>query len=73
MERVGSDLNCAGSLCLKVLHCNQFQSLTLTTLYVMDCDQSKIMVESGDMITIHPVLQYYDVIARDMLVIGAIV
>ena len=33
VERVGSDLNCAGSLCLKVLHCNQFQSLTLTTLY----------------------------------------
>ena len=33
VERVGSDLNCAGSLCLKVLHCNQSQSLTLTTLY----------------------------------------
>ena len=31
VERVGSNLNCAGSLCLKVLHCNQFQSLTLTT------------------------------------------
>ena len=30
---MGSNLNCAGSLCLKVLHCNQFQSLTLTTLY----------------------------------------
>ena len=33
VERVGSGLDCAGSLCLKVLHCNQFQSLTLTTLY----------------------------------------
>ena len=33
VERVGSDPICAGSLCLKVLHCNQFQSLTLTTLY----------------------------------------
>ena len=33
MERVGSDPICAGSLCLKVLHCNQSQSLTLTTLY----------------------------------------
>ena len=26
-----------------------------------------------DMIATHPVLQYYDVIVRDMLVIGAIV
>ena len=33
VERVGSDPICAGSLCLKVLHCNQSQSLTLTTLY----------------------------------------
>ena len=31
------------------------------------------MMESVDMITIHPVLQYYDVIARDMPVIGVIV
>ena len=42
-------------------------------VFVMDCDQSKIMVESGDMITIHPVLQYYDVIARDMPLIDVIV
>ena len=35
-------------------------------MFVVDCDQSTLMVESGDMITIHPVLQYYDVIARDM-------
>ena len=35
-------------------------------VFVVDCDQSTLMVESGDMITIHPVLQYYDVIARDM-------
>ena len=33
VERVGSDPICAGSLCLKVLHCNQSQSLTLATLY----------------------------------------
>ena len=36
-------------------------------VFVVDCDQSTLMVESRDMITIHPVLQYYDVIARDML------
>ena len=42
-------------------------------VFVMDCDQSKIMVESGDMITIHPVLQYYDVIAGNMPLIGVIV
>ena len=42
-------------------------------VFVVDCDHSTLMVESGDMITIHPVLQYYDVIAQDMLVIGAIV
>ena len=35
-------------------------------VFVVDCDQSTLMVESRDMITIHPVLQYYDVIARDM-------
>ena len=32
-------------------------------VFVVDCT---LMVESRDMITIHPVLQYYDVIARDM-------
>ena len=42
-------------------------------MFVVDCDQSTLMVESGDMITIHPVLQYYDVIARDMPLIGVIV
>ena len=31
------------------------------------------MVESVDMITIHPVLHYYDVIARDMPLIVVIV
>ena len=42
-------------------------------LFVVDCDQSTIKVESGDMITIHPVLQYYDVIARDLPLISVIV
>ena len=42
-------------------------------VFVVDCDQSTLMVESRDMITIHPVLQYYDVIARDLPLIGVIV
>ena len=42
-------------------------------VFVVDYDQSTLMVESRDMITIHPVLQYYDVIARDLPLICVIV